>query len=220
MMPLKIPSLMLLLLFTTSLPANADLVVEFGDAQADIASGVGTASTSFDVVIRNNMSDTINLAGFTLLLDIEPISNVTPELPDGVSFGTPVVDYLLLAGATVTAPNPAAGDLGVNQFIIISTTLAPGESVTALTVNLEIDPAAALVGDYGLALNLAGENRIDFSTSGGATLNDIPTFLPGKLTITAVPEPSAMMFGATLVGLLGFDAQRKKLRAYLRKRQA
>ena len=209
-------TLVALLVILPTASVDATLIVDIGDVQVNGTGSVVTAA-SFDITLQNSTGAPISIAGYSLFLDI---GTVGLDLPNGVSFDTPAATYFsglglgLLAGAanpgTINLA-PAAGDLGLGQFQTFDAQLGANSTFTLLTVNLLIDPNTAELGDYDIFLSTLGQNSLNtlvgaqaFATNGG-----------GTLSIIAVPEPRAWLFGVLALGLVAVvtvtnDWRRKK----------
>lgn len=189
----------LLAIYSFASPSAADLVVEIGNARADLGSDSGTTTATFDIIFRNpSLTDPVPIATYSLFLDIEPTGL---ELPTGVTFGTPAVTYTsgdgvgLLLGASKTGTTifmPAAGDLGLGQLQFFNGRIDAGESFVMFQVNLLIDRAIAIPGDFEITLNSLGENSIESIGAGNLPEPQAFVFNAGSLAISAVPEPSVV----------------------------
>lgn len=192
--------------------AHADLVVDIGSAEVDLSAGSGTASTSFEIAVRNEGDEAETFNGYTFFLDIGPVGL---GLPTGVSFADPAATYLIgegvgpLIGASRDGTqnfNPAAGDLGLGQIQFFDGTLNAQEEVVFLTVNLEVDLALANPGEFDLFLNSDGQNVL-------SSFDTPPPFTStvGTLSLTStVPEPSSALMVLVVTGLA--TAQRRRRR--------
>ena len=147
---------------------------DLGEASVDISSGTGIASASFTIAIENTTDAPLDIAAYSLFLDIGPAGLA---LPAGVTFDTTdstndAVSYISgngtapLTGASQDPPgatinfSPAAGDLGLGQIQFTNASLAAGASSDLLTVNLLIDRATAVAGDFTITLNSDGQNVV------------------------------------------------------------
>lgn len=160
--------------------------VAFSSANVDITSGAGTVDATIDITITNFAVSPLPVAGYSFFLEIEPPGG---SLPTGVTFGTPAANYAsgngagFLLGANIDGTlnlTPAAGDLGLGQIQFFDAALANGDSEVLLTVNLVIDRATAVAGDYIVSLSNEGQNSIS-STSG----SEVFTSTTGTLTLSA-----------------------------------
>lgn len=192
--------LTLLVMATIAHPVAADIVIELGSAEVNLAPGSGTTATSFDITFTNPMATDAPIAAYSLFLDIHPIG---AALPTGVSFADPAATYvagqgvppLAAAGPGTINLTPAAGDLGLGQLQFFDGTIGAGESFVMLRVNLEIDRALASPGVYQITLNPGGQNSID--AFDGEILPQAQPFTVTNGTLTlvaAVPEPGSCMF--------------------------
>ncbi|MCA9216309.1 MAG: hypothetical protein KDB27_24745 [Planctomycetales bacterium] len=203
---LRVCRLTLAALLVGAVSAQANLVVEIGDGQAAIAPGVGTTTASFDIVFHNPMASGFDFSGYTLFLDIGPAGL---GLPAGVSFAADPAVYLTGEG---TAPligagkngtknlTPAAGDIALGQAQFgFNGTIDAGESFTVIRINLDVDRSLATPGEHDLFLSPSAMSI--FTNTAAESLPFTST--GGTLTLTAVPEPSALLYGGLAVALAG-----------------
>ena len=184
---------------------------DLGETTVDISSKTGVASASFTIAIENSTDAPLDIAGYTLFLDIGPDG---PGLPAGVSFDTAngvndAVTYITgngtvpltsaaqeTPGATINL-TPAAGDLGLGQLQFSNASLAAGASADLLTVNLLIDRSTAVAGDFEIFLNPNGQNVVVTAsnnqqpfefTAGTLSIEDSPQFPLGDINRNGVVD--------------------------------
>ena len=147
---------------------------DLGQATVDISSGAGIVPASFTIAIENPTDAPLDLAAYSLFLDIGPAGL---EMPAGVTFDTTngANDAVTYIAGNGTAPltnagqeppgatinfTPAAGDLGLGQIQFTNGSLAPGASADLLTVNLTIDLSTAVAGEFAIVLSSDGQNVV------------------------------------------------------------
>ena len=198
-LPLCAVALLLSGIFNSDVRAQT-LCFNIGDATVDISSGTGIASASFTIVLENPTDGPLDIAAYSLFLEIDDPSGL--ELPLGVTFDTTngtndAVTYISgngnapLVGAGQEPPaatinlEPAAGDLGLGQIQFVNGTLAAGASADLLTVNLLIDRSTAVAGNFAIGLSPDGQNLLSTvegsqpfgSTFGSLRLESAPVLL-------------------------------------------
>ena len=184
-----------------------------GDASVDLSSETGIAAASFTITLENPTDEALDIAGYSLLLDIGPNGR---QLPTGVSFDTTTgpndaVTYIAgngtapLIGASQETPGvtinftPAAGDLGLGQIQFSNGSLAPGASADLLTVNLLIDRSMAGAGDFSIFLSPDGATTIS-TVSGG-----VQPFTSTEGTLSIVDSPPFLLGDVDRNGFIEFD---------------
>ena len=193
---------LVILLFIGVFTAHVDAQgfnFDIGSATVDTSAGSGIASASFTIAIENQTNAPLEIAGYSLFLDIG-VDGL--GLPVGVSFdtnngGDDAVTYLtgggqggLLPNASTDPPGatinftPAAGDLGLGQLQFgVNGTLAAGASADLLTVNLLIDRSIAETGDFTIVLSSDGQSSVSTATGGSPAFD----FTDGTLSIQDGP---------------------------------
>ena len=166
--------------------------VDIGDSTVDLSAGAGVVAASFNIAIQNPTVSPLEIAGYSLFLDVGPAGLA---LPAGVTLANPPATYLSgngiapLVGAGTTPPGatlnlaPAAGDLGLGQIQFFDASIAAGQSFDLITVNLLVDLSIATSGDFDLFLNPNGQSSI----SSAAQPSQVFTSSSGTLSLVASP---------------------------------
>lgn len=206
-------SILTLGLLAVASSARADLVLQFGQSNYDVAAGglvkvdVYLTETGTDLLAANGLIGAGLLVNFNespFAADPAQVTDVSPN--PGVNPGPPDFDFL------ITSISPAgAGVAGVAELdwgLTVNTFFPPaGES--SLLIGTFTFAAGSIVGDVThLSTGLSG---LKFVLGDGTDIDDTFGISPSSATITAIPSvigvPEPASLGLMIAGLAGVSTR-------------
>ncbi len=186
---------------------NPDIEIVAGttsvDAYVRISPEAGDTGTLQAIVLGFSVGDGGEILGGTDVVPVMAVDFVAPGSifagqPLLISFGTPLPGAsAVLGNVTLNVPNTNVNYASDSLFAVVS-----------------LDTSGLNLGDgpFVLSANALGVTAVTFAAGGGLAENVNLNFVNGSLSVTAVPEPSTMMFLSDSM-LAGWGIRRRRARS-------